>query len=126
MFYLLYTLLTLLFFYFSFYKSLIKKKKNKKKKKKKKKKSVGGGGVFPKLRQEVKVKVDIITSDDIKIYHTGKFQDFTARYIINVFIIPKRFIHGGHQEWPNFAVINVPIIMDNYEKLPLLHSLSAT
>ena len=39
--------------------------------------------VVPTLRQEVKVKVDIITSDDIKIYYTGKFQDFTARYIIN-------------------------------------------
>ena len=38
--------------------------------------------VVPKLRQDVKVKVDIITSDDIKIYFTGKFQDFTARYII--------------------------------------------
>ena len=38
--------------------------------------------VVPKLRQEVKVKVDIVTSDDIKIYFTGKFQDFTARYII--------------------------------------------
>ena len=36
--------------------------------------------VVPKLRQEV--KVDIVTSDDIKIYFTGKFQDFTARYII--------------------------------------------
>ena len=38
--------------------------------------------VLPKLRQEVKVKVDIVTSDDIKIYYTGKFQDFTARYIL--------------------------------------------
>ena len=28
------------------------------------------------------MKVDIVTSDDIKIYYTGKFQDFTARYII--------------------------------------------
>ena len=37
--------------------------------------------VFPTLRQEVK-KIDIVTSDDIKIYYTGKFQDFTARYII--------------------------------------------
>ena len=36
----------------------------------------------PKLRQEVKVTVDIFTSDDIKMYYTGKFQDFTARYII--------------------------------------------
>ena len=39
--------------------------------------------VVPKLRQEVKVKVDIVTSDDIKIYYTGKFQDSTARLIIN-------------------------------------------
>ena len=38
--------------------------------------------VVPKLRQEVKVKIDIVTSDDIKICYTGKFQDFTARYII--------------------------------------------
>ena len=38
--------------------------------------------VVPVLPQEVKVKVDIITSDDIKIYYTVKFQDFTARYII--------------------------------------------
>ena len=37
--------------------------------------------VVPKLRQEVKVKVDIVTNDDIKIYYTGKFQDFTTRYI---------------------------------------------
>ena len=36
--------------------------------------------VVPKLRQKVKVKVDIVTSDDIKIYYTGKFQDFTDRY----------------------------------------------
>ena len=40
--------------------------------------------VVPKLRQEVKVKVDIVTSDDTKIYYTGKFQDFTARYIIKL------------------------------------------
>ena len=38
--------------------------------------------VVPKLRQEVKVIFDIVTSDDINIYFTGKFQDFTARYII--------------------------------------------
>ena len=35
--------------------------------------------VVPKLRQEVKVKVDIVTSDDIKIYYTGKFRDFTSK-----------------------------------------------
>ena len=40
--------------------------------------------VVSELQQEVKVKVDIITSDDIKIHYTGKFQDFTARYIINI------------------------------------------
>ena len=38
--------------------------------------------VVPKLRQEVKVKIDIVTIDDIKIYYTGKLQDITARYII--------------------------------------------
>ena len=42
--------------------------------------------VVLKLRQEVKVKVNIVTSDNIKIYYTGKFQDFTARYIINAVI----------------------------------------
>ena len=36
-----------------------------------------------KLRQEAKVKVDIVTSDDIKIFYTEKFHDFTARYITN-------------------------------------------
>ena len=41
-----------------------------------------------KLRQEVKEKVDIVTSDDIKIYYTGKFQDFTARYIIKLDLSP--------------------------------------
>ena len=41
--------------------------------------------VVPKLQHEVKVKVDIVTSDDIKIHYTGKFKDFTARYIINHF-----------------------------------------
>ena len=43
--------------------------------------------VVPEFWKEVKVKVDIVTSDDIKIYYTGKFQDFTARYIINSFIL---------------------------------------
>ena len=41
--------------------------------------------VVTKLRQEM--KVDIVTSDDIKIYYTGKFQDFTARYIIKKFSV---------------------------------------
>ena len=43
--------------------------------------------IVPKLRQEVKVKVDIVTSNDIKIYYTGKFQYFTARYIIKTIIL---------------------------------------
>ena len=42
--------------------------------------------LVPELRQDVKVKVDIVTSADIKIYYTGKFQDFTARYIIKIYI----------------------------------------
>ena len=56
-------LINIIIFNFSVYKCLMEKK------------------VVPKLQQEV--KVDIVTSDDIKIYYTGKFQDFTARYIIN-------------------------------------------
>ena len=51
-------------FNFSIYKCLMKKE------------------VVPKLQQEVKLKVDIVTSGDIKIYYTTKFQNFTARYII--------------------------------------------
>ena len=50
--------------------------------------------VVPNLRQEVKVKVDIITCDDIKIYYTWKFQDFTARYIINCICYHR--IHSPH------------------------------
>ena len=42
--------------------------------------------VVPKLRQEV--KVDIVTSDDIKIHYNGKFQDFMAGYIIKELIPP--------------------------------------
>ena len=38
--------------------------------------------VVSTLQHKVKVKVDIVTSDDIKFYYTKKFQDFTARYII--------------------------------------------
>ena len=52
--------------------------------------------VVPKLRQEVKVKVDIVTSDDIKIYYTGKFQDFTARYIINMITRSVSYIAERH------------------------------
>ena len=45
-----------------------------------------------KLRQAVKVKVDIVTSDDIKNYYTGKFQNFTARYIIKLLRVEHDFI----------------------------------
>ena len=46
--------------------------------------------VVPKLRLEVTVKIDIVTSDDIKNYYTGKFQDFTARYKIKAGKLPAR------------------------------------
>ena len=59
----------ILFITYLFYLQVLNEKKKKK--------------IVPKLRQEVKVNVDIVTTDDIKIYYTGKFQDFTARYIIN-------------------------------------------
>ena len=55
--------------------------------------------VVPKLRQEVKVKFDIVTSGNIKIYYTGKFQDFTARYVINTYanliFMQTESIHSG-------------------------------
>ena len=50
--------------------------------------------IVPKLRQEVNVKADIITSHDIKIYYTGKFQDFTARYIIKELLKTSCLIHS--------------------------------
>ena len=59
--------------------------------------------VVPKLRQEVKVRVDIVTSDDIKIYYTGKFQDFTARYIIHV-LYPSLF-HTRSERDPTSSVV---------------------
>ena len=64
--------------------------------------------VVPKLRQEMKVKVDIVTSDDIKIYYTGKFQDFTARYIIKDIIPPGIHTAGrglGMQYFQNVCCI---------------------
>ena len=48
--------------------------------------------VVPKLRQEVKVKVDIVTSDDVRIYSTGKFQDFTAKCIIKLYNPEKKVL----------------------------------
>ena len=59
-------LINIIIFNFFIYKCLMKKK------------------VVRRLLQEVKVKFDIVTSDDNKIYFTGKFQDFTASYIIKL------------------------------------------
>ena len=59
--------------------------------------------VVPKLRQEVKVKVDIVTCDDIKIYYIGKFHDFTARYIIT-FVI---FFSDDLRESLSFNIFSV-------------------
>ena len=60
--------------------------------------------VVPKLRQEVKMKVDIVTGDDIKIYYSWKFQDLTARYTIKYIILSRI----GH-------VINLYIVFYHYE-----------
>ena len=62
--------------------------------------------VVPTLQQEVKVKVDIVTSDDIKIYYTGKFQDFTARYIKKTNYTQGEFSQSwepnlGYVDWVN-------------------------
>ena len=68
--------------------------------------------VVPKLRQEVKVKVEIVTSDDIKIYYTGKFQDVIARYIIKNFI--KRVLKSVIQR--AFGELN-NIFQDEFNKI---------
>ena len=57
--------------------------------------------VVPKLRQEVKLKVAIVTSNDIKIYYTGKFQDFTAMCIINRVNSRLEIVNIRRGEWLN-------------------------
>ena len=68
--------------------------------------------VVPKLRQEVKVKGDIVTSDDIKIYYTGKFQNFTAMYTIIFFFkrVLKNVIKRAYGELDN-------IFRDEFNKI---------
>ena len=62
--------------------------------------------VVPKLRQEVKVKVDIVTSDNTKIYYSGKFQDFSARYIINILFLVHHLIFTFHEkDWHHFILV---------------------
>ena len=67
--------------------------------------------VVPKLRQEVKVTVDIVTSDDIKIYYARKFQDFTARYIIvtystrtHDFVLSSRTMYRNYGKIKDFVL----------------------
>ena len=72
--------------------------------------------VVPKLRQEVKVKVSVVTSDDIKIYYTRKFQDFTARYIIKSF---SRFVWA----YGRAARIGRAILVCSIGCLPILEAL---
>ena len=69
-------------------------------KKKKKKKET----VVPKLQQEVKGKVDIVTIDDIKIDYTGKFQDFTAMCVINTCMLITVNIFSIPKIWNYFLV----------------------
>ena len=63
--------------------------------------------VVPKLRQEVKVKVDIVNSDDIKNYCTGKFQHITARYIIK-----NRTSHlfKDHHQYMNYSQVQKVLV----------------
>ena len=63
--------------------------------------------VVPTLRQEVKVKVDIVTSDDIRIYYTGKFQDFTASCIIklvnSIFSLSNNMFYPSKYRYPHLT-----------------------
>ena len=52
----------------------------------------------------MKVKVDIVTSDDIKIYYTGKFQDFTHRYIIKAIYV---FTRPGCNDICRYLFLNI-------------------
>ena len=70
--------------------------------------------VVPKLRQEVKIKVDIVTSDDIKIYYTGKFQDFTARYIIRMDPVPMTIINLRKEYWLSRGSKQVPPVLKSF------------
>ena len=46
------------------------------------------------------MKVDFVTSYDIKIYYTGKFKDFTATFIINrVYFISMWLISLSPARW---------------------------
>ena len=61
--------------------------------------------VVPKLRQDVKVKADIVTSDDIKIYYNEKFQDFTARYVMNIVYITHFFSSQNGFKTPSVSEV---------------------
>ena len=77
--------------------------------------------IVPELRQEVKVKVDIVTSDEIKIYYTGKFQDFTARYIINRKSYFRLSIN--HIYCRQTVVFIRLLITEGYTSIALVHSI---
>ena len=66
----------------------------------------------------MEVKVDIVTSDEIKIYYTGKFQYFTARYIINVVLI--RIFKGESRTVTTATLMKVNVTL-NFEGSSTFH-----
>ena len=58
--------------------------------------------VGPKLWQEVQLKNDIVTSDDIKIYNTGKFQDFSASYVMK-----NQILRSHYHTIPHFDALKI-------------------
>ena len=57
------------------------------------------------------MKVDIVTSDDIKIYYTGKFQDFTAMYIIIFSLLSQAVgVHCAHGKGRTGTVISCYLV----------------
>ena len=82
--------------------------------------------VVPKLRQKVKVKFDIVTRDDIKIYYTGKFQDFTDWYIIkdclnivtyvtSLFIMQENLLSHSNPSFPCDIAVSKFLVLKTFE-----------
>ena len=64
------------------------------------------------------MKADIVTSDDIKIYCTGKFQDFTAWYIIKALFSKRQILDPSKQRAKSLqtTILNLMIMKESSQK----------